>query len=135
MECNFIEGLDFGRYDVNIANKIYGYSKGAAIRRFKHLHKGKKLDGATEDIAAPVPPAIMKHYKDTHLDIDILFVNKTAFLVAISQDIRCIHCRPMSSSVTKQIQNVMKQITLGYQTKGFNIVTAFEDGIFEHLTY
>ena len=28
----------------------------------------------------------MKHYKDIHLDIDMIFENKTAFLLAISQE-------------------------------------------------
>ena len=115
LECNSIEGVDFGRRDVNIANKIYGYSKGAAMGRFKHPRKGVKMDITTEDIAAPVPPEIMKHYKNIHFDIDILFLNKTAFLLAISRDIRFSHCRPMSSSVTKQIQNAMKQITLNFK--------------------
>ena len=31
LECNSIEGVDFRRRDVNIANKIYGYNKGAAM--------------------------------------------------------------------------------------------------------
>ena len=35
-ECNSIEGVDFGRRDVNIANNIYGYSKGVAMGKFKH---------------------------------------------------------------------------------------------------
>ena len=78
--------------------------------RFKHPSKRVKMDRIIEDIAAPVPPDIMKHYKNVHLDIDILFVNKIAFLLAISRDIGFIHCRPMSCSVTKQIQNAMKQI-------------------------
>ena len=39
LECNSIEVIDFGRRDVNIANEIYGYSKGAAMGRFKHPHK------------------------------------------------------------------------------------------------
>ena len=59
--------------------------------RFKHPGKGIKTDRTTEGIAAPVPPEIMKYYKDIHLDIDILFVNKTAFLLAISQDIGFIN--------------------------------------------
>ena len=112
MKCNSIEGVDFGRHDVNIANKIYGYSKDAAIRRFKHPGKGVKMDRTTEDIAAPVPPYIMEHYKDVHFDIDILFVNKTAFLMALSRDFIFIHCRPMSSSVTKRVQNAMKKLLL-----------------------
>ena len=40
----------------------------------------------------------------------------------------------MASSVTKRVQNVLKQITLDYQARGFKIVTAFGDGAFEHLT-
>ena len=59
------------------------------------------MDQTTEDVAAPSPPKIPEHYKDIHLDIDILYVNQTAFLLAISRDIGFIHCRPMSSNVTE----------------------------------
>ena len=59
LECNSVEGVDFGRQDVNIANKIYGYSKGVAMRRFKHPRKGVKVDRTTENIAAPVPQDVM----------------------------------------------------------------------------
>ena len=45
------------------------------------------MNRTTEDIAAPVLPAIMKHYKDIRLNIGILFVNKIALSLAISQDI------------------------------------------------
>ena len=76
--------------------------------RFKHPRKEVKTDRTTEDVAAPLPPKILEHYKDIHLDIDILYVNQTAFLLAISRDIGCIHCRPMSSNVTKKIQNAMR---------------------------
>ena len=72
------------------------------MKRFKHPRKVMKIDRTTKDIVAPVPPEIMKHYKDIHLDIDILFVNKTVFLLAILRDIGFIHCRPMSSGVTKK---------------------------------
>ena len=39
MECNSIEGVDFGSRDVNIVNEIHGYSKGAAMGKFKHPWK------------------------------------------------------------------------------------------------
>ena len=92
------------------------------------------MDRTTEDIAALVPPEIMKYYKDIHLDIDILFVNKTAFLLALLRDIGFIHCKPMASSVSKRVQIALKQITLNYQTRGFKVVTVFGDDAFEHLT-
>ena len=123
----------FGRRDVNIANKIYGYSKGAAMGRFKHPQKGVKMDRTIENVAVPLPPDIMEHYKDVHLDIDILFVNKTPFLLEISRNIGFIHYRPMSRNVTEQIQKAMKQINFDYQARGFNVVTAFGDGEFCHL--
>ena len=49
------------------SSELYGYSKGAAMER-------------------------LKHYKDIHLDIDILYMNQTPFLLAISRDIGFIHC-------------------------------------------
>ena len=58
-QCNSIEGVDFGRCDINIANKIFDYSKGAALGRFKHPRKGLKMDRTSEDIAAPVQPEII----------------------------------------------------------------------------
>ena len=74
-ECNSIDGVDFGRSDVKIPNEIYGYSKGATVGRFKHPRTGVKMDRTTGDVAAPLPPKILEHCKDIHLDIDILYVN------------------------------------------------------------
>ena len=68
LECNAIEGVDLGRRDAKIANEIYGYSKGAAMGKFKHSHNGVKMDRTTEDIATPVRPEIMKHCKNIYLE-------------------------------------------------------------------
>ena len=82
---------------MDIANKIYGNSKDAIMGRFKHSRKGVKMDRNTEDVATPVPPTIMEHYRDVHLDIDTLFLNKIPFLLAKSRDIGFIHCKAMFS--------------------------------------
>ena len=100
MYKGIIVGVDFSRRDVNIANKIYCYSKGADMGRFKHPCKDVKMNKTTEDITTPVPTEIMKHCKEIHLDIDILFLNKTALLLAISQVIGFIHYKPKVSSVS-----------------------------------
>ena len=97
LECNSIEGVDFWRRDVNIANEIYGYSKGAAMGKFKHLRKGVKMGRTTKDVATPVPSTIMEHSRDVHLDIDLLFANNILFLLAKSRDIGFIHCTAMLS--------------------------------------
>ena len=42
LECNAITGVDFGRRDVKIANKVYGFSD--AMGKMKHSRKGKKME-------------------------------------------------------------------------------------------
>ena len=92
--------------------------------RSKHPRKGVKVDRTTQEIVVPVPPEIIKYYKDIHLDIDMLFVNKTAFLLAISWDIRFLHCKSMATYHSKHMENRLKQITFNYQARGFKDVTA-----------
>ena len=82
-----MQRVNFGRRDVDIANIIYGYSIGVAMGRFKHPRKGVKIVRTTKDVATPVPPSFMEHYRDVHLDIDIFFVNKISSLLAKSRDI------------------------------------------------
>ena len=118
---------------MKIANDIYDYSKGAAMGKFKHPRKGVKMDRTTEDMAAPVPPTIMKYYRDVHLDIDILFVNRVAFLLATSRDIGFIHCKALLSKHGKRIKNGLQQIVLDYQARGFKVVSMFGDGEFDPL--
>ena len=125
-----IEGVDFGRRDVKIANDIYGYSKGVAMGRFKHPRKGVKMDRTTKDLVAPVPPATMESYSNLYLDINVLFVNKIPFLLAMSRDIGFIHCKAMLSNHGKQIQNGLQQIVLNYEARGSKLYPCSER---EHL--
>ena len=117
LECNTIDGVDLVRRDVKIANDIYGYSKGAAI--------GVKMDRTTEDLAAPVSPTIMEYYSNVHLDVDILFVNKIPFLLAMSRDIGFIHCKALLSKHDQRIQNGLQQIVLDYEARGFKVISMF----------
>ena len=112
LEYNAIKGVDFGRRDVKIANEIYGHSKGAAMDKFKHPRKEVKMDRTTEHIATHVPPKIVEHYKNIHLNIDLLFVNKILFLLAKSRDIGFIHCEALLSKHDKRVQKVLKSTVL-----------------------
>ena len=86
---------------MKITNEIYGYSKGVAMDKFKHFRKGVKMDRTIEYVATPVPPKIMEHYKNIHLDIDLSFVNKIPFLLEKSKDIGIIHCKALLSEYDK----------------------------------
>ena len=91
------------------------------------------MDRTTENLAAPVPPTIMKHYSDIHLDIDILFVNRVPFLLATSRDIGFIHCKALLAKHAQRIQNGRKQTIPDYQSRGFKVQTIFADGDFKPL--
>ena len=96
-------------------------------------------DGAQESssikdsVATPVSPTITKHYKDIHLDIDLLFVNKIPFLLAKSRDIGSIHCKTLLSKHDKRVQNGLQSIVIDYQAMGFKVTSAFGDGAFKPL--
>ena len=120
LECNSIDGANFSGSDINIDNKIYRYSKGAVMGRFKHPRKSVKRDRTTENIAAPSTTENHETLQGyIYMDINILFVNKTAFSLAISREIRFIYCKPMASSVSKRVQNALEQIKLDYQARRF----------------
>ena len=96
MQCHK-RGVDLRRRDVKTANAIYGYSKGAVMGKFKHPRKSVKMDRTTKDVDTPIPPEILKHYKNIHIEIHLLFVNKIPFLLEKSRDIGFIHCKAFIS--------------------------------------
>ena len=91
------------------------------------------MDRTTQDVAIPVPPIIMEHYRDVHLGIGLLFVNKIPFILAKSRDIGFIHCKAMLSKHDKRVQNGLQSIVLDYQSRGFKVVSAFGDKLFKPL--
>ena len=70
------------------------------------------MDRTTEYVATSIPPTIMEHYKDIHLDIDLLFMNKILFILTKSRNIRFINCKALLSKHDKQVQNGLQAIVL-----------------------
>ena len=126
--------MDFSQRDVKIANKIYGYSEGAAMGKMKHPRKGQKMNRISEEVNKSLPPQILENYNQIHLDMDIMFVNGVAFFLAKSRDIGFIHCRPVLSKENKRVQNAIKTIINKYENRGFKVTTASGDNAFEPLT-
>ena len=133
MEYKVIPGVDFGGRDVIIANEIYGYSEGAAMGKLKHPRKGQKMNRISEDVGKSLPPKILDHYKNIHLDMDIMFVNGVAFFLAKSRDIGFIHCSPVLSKHNKRVQNAIISIVNEYENRGYVMKTASGDNTFEPL--
>ena len=75
----------------------------------------------------------MEHYKNIHLDIDLLFVNKILFLLAKSRDMRFIHCKILLAKNNKRVQNGLQSIVLDYQSRAFKVTSVFGDGAYKPL--
>ena len=133
LEHGEIPNVDFGRRDVKIANKIYGYSAGAAMGKMKHPRKGHKMERVSEDTISPVPSSVLENYKNIHLDIDLFFVNEVAFFLATSRDIGFIHCKAVLSKEDKRVANALRAVVNDYEQRGFKVISASGDMAFEPM--
>ena len=52
-----------------------------------------------------VHTTIMDPYKDIHLDIDLLFVNKIQIILMISRNLKFIHFKALLSKHNRYVQN------------------------------
>ena len=77
-----------------------------------------------------VRSTIMDHYKNIHLDIDLLFVNKIPVLLMISCNIRFIHFKALLSKHNKRVQNRPQQIV---QSRRFKTRSTYVDRDFENI--
>ena len=73
-----------------------------------------------------ISPTIMDHYKDIHLDIDLLFVNKIPIFLVISWNIGFMHFKALFSKYNKRAQNRLQLIV---QSRGFKAVSTFVNGV------
>ncbi len=120
----------YNRRDIRIAHKIFGPSK-AAIEGKSTKCKANmdRQDHVVEDL----PPEVMSEHCDVHLDIDIIFVNKIAFLTAISRDLRMIHAQAIRNRTNKKIKATLKSIKAVYEKRGFKVQTIHGDNEFAPL--
>ena len=107
MEYNVLGACDFNRRDIRIAEKIFGPN--AAAMKGKTTNSKSKME-VQEKITTDVPEHILKEYKDVHVDIDIMYVNKIPFFTAISRNIKLIHCRAIASRNKKRVQDAMDEM-------------------------
>ena len=78
-----------------------------------------------------MPPAVINEYRDVHIDIDIMFVNKIAFFTAISRDLRLIHTQVVRSRTLSRIKKTILAMKAEYGKRGFNVKTMHGDNEFE----
>ena len=124
--------MDFNKHNVRIAKDLLGYSEYAAKGIMKHPRKGVQMTDSTEQYS-DVPAEVLKHYKETHLDIDVMYINKIPFLAAVSKSTGMIHCMPVMNKDNKRVSDALTSIISQYTGRGFKVVTIHGDGAFDSL--
>jgi hypothetical protein len=80
---NLLKNNPVERADIQAAEDIFGTNLGA-LKVKTAQRKGNPIDGRIHS----VPPAIRNKYKAVALSMDIMFIDKVAFLVTTSQGLR-----------------------------------------------
>ena len=79
----------------------------------KHPRKGVQMADNTKQYS-DVPAEILNHYKEVHLDIDVMYIKKMPFLVAVSKSIGMILCTPVMNKDNKRVSDALTSILSQY---------------------
>ena len=123
---NFIRNCPIERRHIQAADDIYGPNVGAL--------RGKTPRQVTEHVTAnvdPVPPEILALHRDIVLAIDIMFINKIAFLITISRGLRIGSIHALDNRQVPTIRDSLRAVLQRYQRRGFRIQTILADDEFQ----
>ena len=116
------------RSDIAAAEDIFGPNLGAlkgktVWRPNPHVNMG--TDG--------VPPEIMQTHQSIILAIDIMFINKIAFFVTISRNLKFATIEALLNRQIPTIIQRLKSVTALYRHRGFKISAILADNEFEAI--
>ena len=114
------------RADIAAADDIFGPNLGSL--------KGKTVRKANPHVITStggLPPDIMKLHKDVTLAIDIMFVNKIAFIMTIWRSIKFITCQHIGNKREATLAAALLPVIQLYSSRGFSVTHLLADGEFE----
>ncbi|MGL4351112.1 MAG: hypothetical protein ACRCT2_11200, partial [Plesiomonas shigelloides] len=127
LERKLLPNCPFTRRDVAAAEDIWGPDlgslKGKTVRRPPHQVRGVLAD--------LLPAAVMEQYRAVTICCDIMFVNKIAFLVTISRDLKFGTIQAIANKKLATVLGALKEVFKRYRTGGFTVAATLMDGEFE----
>ena len=113
IDYNVVGNCQFNRRDIRIANKIHGKS----VAKLKEKLSKRKAKMFRIDMKRDVPKTIMDAYRKTHFNIDIMYVNKVAYLTAISEHIRMTNCIAIKGREKNRMSDAIERIIEQYNQR------------------
>ena len=123
-----LKGCPLTKGDVQAAEDIYGPNLGAL--------KGKTVDHPNPHVPAGVdhvPNAIMDVHHSVTLAIDVMFINKVAFLITTSHNLKFGTVEALSNRQITTVMAKLKSVCQIYHHRGFRINVILGDPEFEPI--
>ena len=123
-----LKGCPLTKADIQAAEDIYGPNLGAL--------KGKTVDRPNPHVPAgvdPVPASIMDVHQSVTLAIDIMFINKVAFLITTSRNLKFGTVEAISNRQITTIIAKIKSVCQIYHHRGFRVGVILGDPEFEPI--
>jgi hypothetical protein len=125
---NQLPNCPIGKEDIIAAENIFGKSV-AGLKGKTTRHKPTTVTGNY----MPLPLRIVEKYHNVTLAFDIMYVNKIAFLVTLSRNIRFGTAERLPSRNGTDVVKALKAVVKIYKARGFKVSTLLGDGEFEPL--
>ena len=125
---NHLRGCPVTKADIQAAEDIFGPNLGSL--------KGKTVRRPNEHIRAgiaAVPSDVIELYSQVTIAIDIMFVNKVAFFITISRDLKFGTVESLTNRKVLTIRDCLKKVVTLYQSRGFTVGSIMADSEFEAL--
>ena len=123
-----LKGCPMTKADIQAAEDIYGPNLGAL--------KGKTVDRPNPHVPAGVdhvPTSIMDVHHSVTLAIDIMFINKVAFLITTSRNLKFGTVEAISNRQITTIIAKLKSVCQIYHHRGFRVTVILGDPEFEPI--
>jgi hypothetical protein len=128
VEGGMLRNCPVSRNDIMTAEDIFGPNLGSL--------KGKTVrskNAHVPSLVADVPYHIIKLHKDVTVCFDIMFVNKIAFLITVSRNIRFGTTERLLSRKADTVGKALINVLAFYRQRGFRVKECHGDGEFESL--
>ena len=109
--------------DIQTAEVIFG--SGVGLLKSKTVQVNPD---AVQPIITPIPSGIQERYGNITLCTDIMFVNKTPFLMTVSRGIKFATAEVLPAQTKKEILQVLCKVNKMYCQQGFCISTMLANG-------
>jgi len=125
---NFIRNCPIDRRHIQAAEDIYGPNIGALQGKTPRQNVGHVVA-----IADPVPADVLLTHREVTLAVDLMFINKVAFLITVSRGLRIGSIHALDNRQASTVRNSLLFVLKKYERRGFRINTILADEEFAPL--